>query len=273
VQRQATSGEIGGDPIRPGGQDLRLVVEQREVVDVPQVARSSQHLLAEMIEAIEVDVGEELAGQVADRQPPPAAIGLEEIVARIVEVDRFLGVRAIDDGVEQPQRRRTTEAPAKVGLQDLVVDGREVAIDVAPQDMAVAIAEALVPRHSTVGAFADPVGIAVVDEAALEDRPDDVVECMVHNPISEWRRRNHPAFRVVHLEGQIPPRLVCLRVQLPFEPQQLGFEIGHEGGGARLAPLALDGASGSRVQRPEAGDPAEEVVMPRRHRSLSASRQ
>ena len=81
MQRQASAGEIWRQPIAPAFQDLRVIVEQGEVVDVPNVAPHPQHLRAEMIEAIEVDVGEELAGQIADRQPAPPAIRLEQVVA------------------------------------------------------------------------------------------------------------------------------------------------------------------------------------------------
>ena len=59
----------------------------------PQIARS---ILAEVVQAIQVQIGEELARQVADGEAPPAFQRGEEIVARIVEVHRFLPV-GIDD--------------------------------------------------------------------------------------------------------------------------------------------------------------------------------
>jgi hypothetical protein len=39
-----------------------------------------------------------LAGQAADRQIAQAPIGLEQIIAGVVQFDRLLRVRAIDDG-------------------------------------------------------------------------------------------------------------------------------------------------------------------------------
>ena len=55
----------------------------------------------EVIEALEIQVGEELAGQVADRQAAAALEWREQVVALEVQVDRLLWVGAIDDQVEQ----------------------------------------------------------------------------------------------------------------------------------------------------------------------------
>ena len=48
---------------------------------------------------------------------------------------------------------------------------RESSVDGAAQDTAVAVAESLVARDGAVRSLADPVRIAIVNEAALEDRP------------------------------------------------------------------------------------------------------
>jgi hypothetical protein len=53
-----------------------------------------------VIEAVEIEVGEELAGQVADRQAAAALEWREQIVAIEIEVDRLLRVRGIDDEIE-----------------------------------------------------------------------------------------------------------------------------------------------------------------------------
>jgi hypothetical protein len=55
--------------IRPrhSASTARLIVEQREIVDVAHVLRA-QHLAHPMVEPVEVQVGEELAREVADRQ-------------------------------------------------------------------------------------------------------------------------------------------------------------------------------------------------------------
>ena len=115
-----------------------------------------------------------------------------------MEVDGLLGVGAIDDQVGQGEGALAGEAPPQVALQDGVVDGGEVAVDVAAQDVPEAVAELLVAGHRSVGALPLAVGVAVVDEAALKDgfahRAEGVVDHAVAEggpprPCGAWGRR------------------------------------------------------------------------------------
>jgi hypothetical protein len=65
-----------------------------------------------MIEAIKIDVCEELAGQIADRQPTAALERRKEIVAVEIEINRLLRIRAIDDRIQKRERRRANDAAA-----------------------------------------------------------------------------------------------------------------------------------------------------------------
>lgn len=65
-RRTATPGGPVGGPV------AGVVVEQREVVHVVEVALRPQDLPSEVVQAVEMDVGAELAGQVADGQAAPA---------------------------------------------------------------------------------------------------------------------------------------------------------------------------------------------------------
>lgn len=100
-----------------------------------------------MVQAVEVDVGEELARQVADGQAAPTLERCEQVVAGIVERHRLLGVGAVDDPVRQRQRAGTGDAPAEIAFEDVVVDGREVAGDVAAQEVAESAAEPIVTGY------------------------------------------------------------------------------------------------------------------------------
>ncbi len=51
-----------------------------------------------------------------------------------------------------------------------MVDGRKIAEDVGPQDMAMAVATALIGLHRPVGPLADPVGVAVINQAGAARR-------------------------------------------------------------------------------------------------------
>ena len=66
---RSAPGQILADAPAPPGQRRGAVVEQGEVVHVAQIARRAQHFLHEVAQAVEMDVGEERAGEVADGQP------------------------------------------------------------------------------------------------------------------------------------------------------------------------------------------------------------
>lgn len=81
-------------------QHVGVVVKEREVVDVAEITLRAQHFLDEVVEGVEVDVGEELAGQVADGKAATSLVRREEVVAREIEQHRLLRVRCVDDGVD-----------------------------------------------------------------------------------------------------------------------------------------------------------------------------
>lgn len=60
VEDEAAALEEALDAAAPCGEAVGVVVEEGEIVDVAEVAIRPQHLLAEVVEPVEVDVGEEL---------------------------------------------------------------------------------------------------------------------------------------------------------------------------------------------------------------------
>ena len=78
-------------------------MEEHEVIHVAQIG-CPQYFGHEVIETIEIKVGEELASQVADRQTATAPEGCKEVVAVEVEIDRLLRVGSINNHIEQCQR-------------------------------------------------------------------------------------------------------------------------------------------------------------------------
>lgn len=91
----------------------RVVREQSEVVHVAQI-RSAQDFLDVVIDSVEVDVGEQLTGEVADRKTSTAVERREQIVACKVEIHRLLRVRSIDDAVDEPDGARAGNPPPHV---------------------------------------------------------------------------------------------------------------------------------------------------------------
>jgi hypothetical protein len=58
MQRQAPAAKTDRDPTAPILENRRIVMEQREIVDVAQIPRWAQNFGAEVVETIEIDIGE-----------------------------------------------------------------------------------------------------------------------------------------------------------------------------------------------------------------------
>ena len=145
----------------------------------------------------------------ADGQPATTLERREQVVARIVQMHRLLRVRRVDDAVEHRQRLPARDATTQVRLQHLVVHGREVPVDVAPQNVAMTVAQPLVARQRPVRPLPRPVGVGVVDEAAREQRRDHRVHGVVHHPVAERRGRDRPALRIADLERDVAAGPPC----------------------------------------------------------------
>ena len=65
---------------------------------------------------------------------------------------------------------------AKIPLRGLVIDGREKLLDVDLEHVAKASSQGLSPVQGAVGAFAHPIGVAVVNKAAFEPRLDQIAQ-------------------------------------------------------------------------------------------------
>ena len=85
MQTQAAALQEMFDSAPPAIELTMVVMKQREIVHVAHVALCAQHLLAEVVQAVQVEIGEELTGEVADRQPAAALERREQIVSRVVE--------------------------------------------------------------------------------------------------------------------------------------------------------------------------------------------
>ncbi len=76
-----------------------------------------------------------------------------------------------------------------------------------------------------VCAFPDTIGVAIVDEAALEKRLYAVAQGVMHDPVTERGGRDQPFFGFVDVEAGVFPRLVTEIRQFALELEQIIFEM------------------------------------------------
>ena len=152
-----------------------------------------------------------------------------------------------------------------------MVDGREVAVDVAAQDVAEAVAEPLVAGDGPMRALAGAVGVAVVDETALEERLAHGAQRVVDHSVAERRGGDDAVLGVEDFDRLVAPRAVAATRKRALQAQDFLLEVGEEGGDAGLGPFAGSRAERSGTQGGEGGDGVEEVVGLSRHRGVLRS--
>ena len=147
-----------------------------------------------------------------------------------------------------PARQDRVAEPEHVGIDDdapdarqeqLVVDGGEELLHVAREHVAVTAGELLAAVQRGVGALADAVGVAVVDEAALEDGFDHVAQGVVHHAVAEGRCADEAALGFVDEEAGVAAGPVAVLDQLRLDRQQVLAGVLLEGGGRPVAALAF----------------------------------
>jgi hypothetical protein len=83
----------------------------------------------------------------------------------------------------------------------------------------------------------------------------------VHHAIAEGRRRDETPLGITHFDRNIAARTIAAVAKLALQLQKFAFEIGIEGAGAGLPPLAQDGAFGGGVQGGEVDHALEQMIV------------
>jgi hypothetical protein len=170
MQGESPQGEKTRESLPPLIKDSRIVVKQGKIIHVTNVSPGAQDLPAEMVHAVEIQIAEKLAAQIANGQTPTAGQRRKQIVARVMQIDRFLLVGPVNDQIRQPQRGVTGDPAAQIGFEQGLVDCRKIAINIATEDVCEPVPEFFIAIDCPVATLALTVGIAVINEPTLENR-------------------------------------------------------------------------------------------------------
>jgi hypothetical protein len=246
---------------------LLALGKEPEVVGVPDVGPYSQRLLDEVVEGVEMDVRQKLAGQVADGQATgpqqrQEIVSEEQRPGELVAQD--VRPRAENDA-QQLQRTTAADHPVNRTHQDLVVHRGKEPDDVGAQAVPVATHPGVgaVDRH--VGAPALAASVRIRDEPALEDRLDHAHDRVMHDPVPERGRRDQPALGLVDVKGAVGAGAIASAGKLRAEAPELGLQLIVELGRARLVTSGLAREPVRRQQVREVRDPVEQVPVPPPH--------
>src|SRR5208282_2369379 len=127
----------------PRPQLSAAVGEEREVIHIAKVGSTLQLAGDELIKRVQIAVGPELRGEVADRQAARPADG-KKVVAWEANVPVFIvehAAAAADDRLHQRHDVRFGDLKAKDVEQDGVIYRRKVLHDVGAQHVSIALGE------------------------------------------------------------------------------------------------------------------------------------
>ena len=117
----------------------------------------------------------------------------------------------------------TLEFAADQAFQDFVIDAGEVFFEIALQDVAMGAGKVGEAFECPVGAKANPIGVGVGNEGALEGGHDDVAEGVMDHSIAVGGGGDHPGFGFHDAEGAIGSGLVGFGVQFVLELGKFAF--------------------------------------------------
>ncbi len=204
----------GRDLILPLLQLVAAAVDEHEVVDVAHIARRAQGVLDELVEGIEVDVGEELRRKVADRKAATgrgvlqplvrrhaAALGGGRTVHHALALDG-LAQQGMHNALRLDRHAAALHALLEHAIQRGTVHAVEEIADVELQVPATALATVHLAHHAPQGgdssmrALTEAIGIAVVNEAGFVDSLQLRHQPVMHDPIGEVGSMDLPGFRL-----------------------------------------------------------------------------
>jgi len=143
---------------------LLVIVDDRDVVHIADIFPAMEDFFHIMVKAVEINIGEKLTGQVADRYAAPPLKGRKKIVSLIVSVNFLLRIAGSDDKIYQPQGVATFDFPGDTFKEDFVVNGGEIFSDVCLQDIATLSGKLREAIHGAVRALTGAAGIGIMDE-------------------------------------------------------------------------------------------------------------
>ena len=200
VEPQAQFGQFGLQHHQGLSQGLGPVGEQGQIIHVAQAGPDAGQHAQAVIDGVEVEIGQKLAGEVADWQPPWPFQGGEQGVAG-ESIDGGAAASAVgQDGADQPEGARAGDQTFQLGKQEAVIDGGEVQPDVCLQHPGMLAAGAGKAAQGTVGAVALAIGVAGGQEVALQGLGNHSDEGVMHHPIAEGGDTHEPGFGFVNRE-------------------------------------------------------------------------
>lgn len=230
---QAQQSQMLADAVQPILADGAVGGDHHGVIHVTPVVGGAQAALAEVIEAVEVEVGEGLRHQVADGD----ARGRRALGEQVQQAQ---GVRALDDAAHQGGQR---------GAVNRVEELAHVHVQ-RPGAAWCATHGGLQPIGGGVCAQAGAAGKVGRDVSAIEQRADDGIDGVLHNEVAERRGFDQAGLAPIVDPERIDRQRRIRGVQkLRVQTVDVGAQVALEQKAAAAVALFLTGAPVGLQQR------------------------
>ena len=238
---------------------LRAIGEKGQIIHVAQTGPDAGQGTEAVIDGVEVQIRQKLAGEIADGQPPWPFQGCEQGVAG-EPIDGGTAAGAIgQDGAEQPEGARAGDQLLQLGEQEKVIDGWEIKADVGLQHPGMFAAGAVKATQGTMGAVALAVGVTGGNEVELKRRSHHRDQGVMHDPITEGGGTHHPGFGLAHHELPVRTGRIGEAPTFMLQLKEFALQIGAKGENIWPVPLAPAGLAESSQQGGEGRDAGIEI--------------
>ena|SRR3989338_5105716 len=193
-----------------------ISVEDDKVINITDIISRSQFMLHKMIQFIEIDIGEELRGQIAQghtfsRLPPCGICQYNPYQAQNLLVLYFL---------------------PNYSYENAVIDILKVFPDISLKDIRFTCVVSCHFSLKRVKSFnrlksslPHPVCIRVIDKSVLEYRLNNIAQSVMHNSVPEVRLADLPYLRVMDDEIHQGFWLVATQQKLRTKQKKVVFQI------------------------------------------------
>ena len=179
-----------------------------------------------MIEFAEIDIGEVLAGQVADGQTFAGDAAGRRMINNQIQYSQKPGV--LDDAAQQP-------------LQGGMINIVEIFSNIAFEEVSILPRIFLRPQNGGMAALAGAAGPAIVYQPSVEDRPDNIADGVVQHAVAKISGADAPGLGLTDFEDAKLSWPPCSASQFFLKFKQLLFQMKQEVGDAHSVFLVAGG--------------------------------
>lgn len=164
-----------------------LLMKHQNVVHIPNIPRCPPFFLHQMIQRIQIHVGKELTGLIANRQPLGPQDRREQIVAWKIGGPHGEFLMTGQNGLNEPQHLIIPNSSLDRSEQEMMVDAGKIVRKITFQDVTVPSREGRGPFNRGMRPFSLSTGVRIMKKASIKDRLHHIAQRVMHHAIAKGR--------------------------------------------------------------------------------------